>query len=139
MFHLADADHFPASLMAKQQVDALISTMVQTAEGISDLLFVVGRPPQVEIYGKLKPVATDPENPILTAEQTEQIAVTLLAGNERLYQDFLTTGSCDTSYAIPGLARFRVNIFRQNGSHGVVMRKLNTQIPSIEQLRLPPV
>ena len=65
--------------------------------------------------------------------------MTLLAGNERLYQDFLATGSCDTSYAIPGLARFRVNIFRQNGSHGVVMRKLNTQIPSIEQLRLPPV
>ena len=125
--------------MAKQQVDALISTMVQSAEGISDLLFIVGRPPQVEIYGKLRGVEFDPTQPILTPEQTEQIAVTLLAGNERLYQDFLQSGSCDTSYAISGLARFRVNIFRQNGHHGIVMRKLNTLIPSIEQLRLPAI
>lgn len=125
--------------MARQQLDALISTMIQTAEGISDLLFVVGRPPQVEIYGKLKAVEVDPLNPILTPEQTEQIAVTLLAGSERLYHDFMGTGSCDTSYAVPNVARFRVNIFRQNAAHAIVMRKLNTTIPSIEQLRLPPI
>ena len=125
--------------MARQQLDALISTMVQSAEGISDLLFVVGRPPQVEVYGKLRPVEVDSLSPILTAEQTEQIAVTLLSGSERLYADFMTSGSCDTSYSVPGVARFRVNIFRQNGYHAVVMRKLNTQIPSIEQLRLPPI
>ncbi len=125
--------------MAKQQVDTLISAMVQMAEGISDLLFVVGRPPQVEIYGKLRPVELESMNGILTPEQTEQIAVTLLAGNERLYTDFMNSGSCDTSYAVPGVARFRVNIFRQNGTHGIVMRKLNTSIPSIEQLRLPPI
>jgi twitching motility protein PilT len=125
--------------MARQQIDALISSMVQTAEGISDLLFIVGRPPQVEVYGKLKPVHVDSLEPILTPEQTEQIAVTLLAGNERLYADFMNSGSCDTSYSVPGVARFRVNIFRQNGQHAIVMRKLNTQIPSIEQLRLPAI
>lgn len=125
--------------MAKQQVDQLISTMVQIADGVSDLLFVVGRPPQVEIYGKLKAVDVDPTRALLTAEQTEQIAVTLLAGNERLYHDFTTSGSCDTSYAIPGVARFRVNIFRQNGTHGIVMRKLNTSIPSIDQLKAPTI
>lgn len=125
--------------MPKQQIDALITRMVQQADGVSDLLFVVGRPPQVEIYGKLKAVDQDMPNPILTAEQTEQIAVTLMEGNERLYQDYMQSGSCDTSYAIPNVARFRVNIFRQNGAHGIVMRKLNTAIPSIEQLRLPPV
>src|SRR3954468_3693007 len=128
-----------AVTMARQQLHALISTMIQTAEGISDLLFVVGRPPQVEIYGKLKAVEVDPLNPILTPEQTEQISVTLLAGSERLYHDFMGTGSCDTSYSVPNVARFRVNIFRQNGAHAIVMRKLNTTIPSIEQLRLPPI
>jgi twitching motility protein PilT len=49
------------------------------------------------------------------------------------------SGSCDTSYAVHGCGRFRVNVFRQNGNHAVVMRKLNTQIPSIEQLKLPTV
>src|SRR4051812_44233507 len=126
--------------MSKLEVDAQITEMVQTAEGVSDLLFVVGRPPQVEIYGKLRPVeAEGRENSLLTPEQTESIATTLLAGNARLQEDFLKSGSCDTSYAIGGLARFRVNIFRQNGAYGIVMRKLNTQIPSVEQLRLPPI
>lgn len=123
--------------MSKPQLDALITTMAQTAEGVSDLLFVVGRPPQVEIYGKLRPVEVDPQNPLLTPAQTEQIAVALMSGNERLYHDFANSGSCDTSYMVQGLARFRVNIFKQNGHHAIVMRKLNTAIPTIDQLRLP--
>src|SRR5258708_31977854 len=84
--------------MARQQLDALISAMVQSAEGISDLLFIVGRPPQVEVYGKLRAVETESLSPILTPEQTEQIAVTILSGSERLYADFMNAGSCDTSY-----------------------------------------
>lgn len=123
--------------MARQQLDALISTMIQSAEGISDLLFVVGRPPQVEVYGKLRSVEVDSLSPILTPEQTEQISLAVMSGSERLYADFTSSGSCDTSYAVPGVARFRVNVFRQNGCHAVVMRKLNTAIPSVEQLRLP--
>lgn len=125
--------------MSKQQLDALISSMVQAADGVSDLLFVVGRPPQIEVYGKLRPMETDPMNPLLTPMQTEQIAVTLMSGNERLYSDYVNHGSCDTSYAVHGVARFRVNVFRQNGHHAIVMRKLNSHIPSIEQLKLPPV
>ncbi len=123
--------------MSKPDLDAMITKLLQTGEGVSDLLFVVGRPPQIEVYGKLRPVELDPLNPILTPEQTEQIAVTLIGGNERLYHDFMHTGSCDTSYAVQGHGRFRVNVFRQNGYHAVVMRKLNTQIPSIEHLKLP--
>jgi len=123
--------------MSKPELDATIATMLQAAEGVSDLLFVVGRPPQIEVYGKLRPIEVNPSNPILTPVQTEQIAITLMGGNERLYHDFMHAGSCDTSYAVNNVGRFRVNIFRQNGSHAVVMRKLNTQIPSIEQLKLP--
>ncbi len=124
--------------MSKPLLDAMITTLLRSAEGVSDLLFVVGRAPQIEVYGKLRPVEMDATNPQLTPEQTEQIAVTLIGGNERLYHDFMTAGSCDTSYAVGG-QRFRVNIFRQNGNHAVVMRKLNTQIPSIEALKLPNV
>ncbi len=115
-------------------LDALISTMSRTAEGVSDLLFVVGRPPQVEVYGKLKPVEVQP---VLTPAQTEEIAKVLMGENERLFTDFLMLGSCDTSYGVEGVGRFRVNVFRQNGHHAIVMRKLNSTIPSVEGLKLP--
>lgn len=125
--------------MSKQQLDSLISTMIQAADGVSDLLFVVNRPPQIEVYGKLRPVEVDVRYPNLTPTQTEQIAATLMNGNERLYHDFATSGSCDTSYALADTARFRVNIFRQNGHHAIVMRKLNSSIPTVDQLKLPQV
>ncbi len=123
--------------MSKSQLDATITTLVRTAEGVSDLLFVVGRPPQIEVYGKLRGVQIDPMDPILTPAVTEEIAATIIGNNDRLRDDLDRAGSCDTSYAVPGLARFRVNVFRQNGYHAVVMRKLNTQIPSIDGLKLP--
>lgn len=125
--------------MSKQELDTRITTMIQATEGVSDLLFVVGKPPQIEVYGKLRAVESDSVHPVLTPEQTEQIAVTVLNGNDRLYHDFMNFGSCDTSYSIEGVGRFRVSIYRQNGNHAVVMRKLNTQIPSIDQLKLPQI
>ena len=100
---------------------------------------MVGRGPQIEVYGKLRAVEIDGVSPNLTPEETEQIANTLMHGNDRLRHDFLTAGSCDTSYAVQGIGRFRVNVFRQNGNHAIVMRKLNTLIPSIDQLKLPVV
>ncbi len=61
------------------------------------------------------------------------------AGEERLTGDLTRAGSCDCSYALPGVARFRVNIFRQNGRPSIVMRKLQTEIPTLEGLGLPPI
>src|SRR5207302_859737 len=69
----------------------------------------------------------------------EQIASQLMGDDERLKNEFATYGSCDCSYVLPELARFRVNIFKQNGQQAIVMRKLQTEIPSLEQLGLPPV
>ena len=113
--------------------------MVGTADGVSDLLFVVGRPPQVEIFGKLTAVEVPGLSPMLQPAHVEAIAGKLMSGNERLAVDFKNTGSCDTSYSVPDLARFRVNVFRQNGNHAIVMRKLSTKIPSLEALGLPPI
>ena len=56
-----------------------------------------------------------------------------------LASDLKAFGSCDTSYAVPNFARFRVNIFKNNGNHAIVMRKLSTQIPTCEGLKLPPI
>jgi twitching motility protein PilT len=120
-------------------LDQVITTMVGAAEGVSDLLFVVGRPPQIEVYGKLKGVEVEGLMPVLTPPQVQTIAEKMMGDRERLHIDLKENGSCDTSYAVPDLARFRVNIFKQNGNHAIVMRKLSTQIPTCEGLKLPPI
>ena len=120
-------------------LDQIITKMVTAAEGVSDLLFVVGRPPQIEVYGKLRGVEIDGLCPALAPAHVEAVAAKLMHGNDRLVQDLRVNGSCDTSYAVANLARFRVNIFKQNGNHAIVMRKLSTEIPTLEGLKLTPV
>jgi twitching motility protein PilT len=63
----------------------------------------------------------------------------MIDSNERLALDLKENGSCDTSYTLAEAARFRVNIFRQSGKHAIIMRKLSTEIPSLEALNLPPI
>jgi twitching motility protein PilT len=125
--------------MLKEDVDSLLSSMIESYEGVSDLFFVVGKPPQIEAYGKLKPYPDDSPAAVLTPNKVEDLAVFLMSGTERLQRDFTTQGACDCSYGIEGFARFRVNIFRQNGHHAIVMRKLNSVIPTIDKLGLQPV
>src|SRR6476469_1128967 len=120
-------------------LDKILSAMLQTYDGISDLNFSVGHPMQVEDFGQLKPVFVEPPIESLTPYQTEQIALTLMQGNRRLIYDYLTGGSCDCSYSLGDQARFRVNIFRQQGHFSVVMRKLEGEIPTIKSLQLPPI
>jgi twitching motility protein PilT len=122
--------------MDRQTVDALLTGMLESAEGVSDLLFISGKPPLVEVHGRLTNFASES---VLTPTLIEQLADQIMNGSERLRLEFSATGSCDCSYAIENLARFRVNIFKQNGRHAIVMRKLQSQIPSLDLLGLPPV
>ncbi len=119
--------------------DQMVATMLSENGGASDLLFVVGRPPQVEEHGKLKGVQIEGMWPALAPAHVEAISGKLMAGNERLAADFKNNGSCDTSYTVEGLARFRVNIFKNNGNHAIVMRKLSTKIPTLNGLGLPEI
>ncbi len=93
----------------------------------------------MEDFGELKPVFVDPPIERLTSYQTERIALTLMQGNRRLMHDYLVEGSCDCSYSLSDEARFRVNIFRQQGHFGIVMRKLQADIPSLRSLGLSPI
>lgn len=113
--------------------------MVQSGKGVSDLLFAVGRPPLVEDFGSLLEFPIDTPEKVLTMEQIQKISLHLMQGEARLIEDLAKMGSCDCSYALGNLARFRVNIFKQNGRQAIVMRKLQTEIPTIEALGLPPV
>jgi twitching motility protein PilT len=120
-------------------LDKILTAMLQTYDGISDLNFSVGYPLQVEDFGELKPVYVDPPIDALTPYHTEQIALTLIQGNRRLLYDYFTGGSCDSSYSLKDVARFRVNIFRQQGNFSIVMRKLESDVPTIESLELPSI
>src|SRR5216110_321267 len=125
--------------MRLPDLDRILSAMLKTYNGISDLNFSVGHPLQVEDFGELKPVFVDPPIEALTPHQTEQIALSLMQGNRRLIYDYLTGGSCDCSYSLGDEARFRVNIFRQQGHFSVVLRKLQSEVPTIQQLWLPEI
>jgi twitching motility protein PilT len=120
-------------------LDRILSAMLKTYDGISDLNFSVGSPLQVEDFGELKPVYVDPPIEALTPYQTEQVALALLRGNRRLIYDYLTGGSCDCSYALDENWRFRVNVFRQQGHFSIVLRKLEAKVPTVDSLGLPPI
>ena len=120
-------------------IDDLLRKMLSIGEGVSDLFFMAGRPPQVENFGKLMPVEGTRFSPAFTARDTEGLARALVGHGQRLLDDLRNTGSCDCSYFVEGLARFRVNVFKQKGTFAMVLRKLNTKIPSMEDLKLPPV
>ena len=120
-------------------LDKILSAMLKTYDGISDLNFSVGSPLQVEDFGELKPVYVDPPIEALTPYQTEQVALALLRGNRRLIYDHLTAGSCDCSYSLDQEWRFRVNIFRQQGHFSIVLRKLQAKVPTIDTLMLTPI
>ncbi len=122
-----------------EELDQLLAALIQSADGISDLLFVAGKPPQVEVHGRLKPFALEPPETVLTSEHIEGVAGAIINQNARLIQDLAERGSCDCSYALKNFCRFRVNIFRQNGNYAMVMRRLQAQIPTLDSLHLPPV
>jgi len=123
----------------RAELDYILSRMMESYPGVSDLLFVVDRPPQVEAFGELKPVKLVPPISRLVPYHTEIIALTLLQNNPRLIQHLHEFGSCDLSYSIHRKARFRVNIFSQRGHYSVVMRKLESRVPSIKDMHLPTV
>jgi twitching motility protein PilT len=120
-------------------IDDLLRKMLSVGEGVSDLFFIAGRQPQVENFGKLAPVEGTEFHEGFRPQHTEGLARTLVGDSARLLEDLRNNGSCDSSYSVEGLARFRVNIFKQKGTFAMVLRKLNTKIPSLTDLKLPPV
>lgn len=125
--------------MQRAEIDYILTTMLETYPNVSDLNFTVGKPPQVESSGQLVPVPISPPLEELTPFQTEVFSLNLINQNRRNLNLLLEQGSCDLSYSLPGKARFRVNIFSQRGSYSIVLRKLETRIPTLESLLLPPV
>src|ERR1700732_1370299 len=115
---------------------SLLEAMLRGSDQVSDLIFSPGRAPQVEIHGLLIPV-TGPAIRTLSADDTRRIASDLIGNNKQAITILREQGSCDVSFALPGVARFRVNVFIQRGSCAVVMRVIPGKIPEFDALRLP--
>jgi twitching motility protein PilT len=123
--------------MRRQEIDHLLTRMLDSHSNVSDLNFTVGKPLQVESAGELLPVDIKPPIKTLTPYQTEAVALNLINGDRRLTETLLKTGSCDLSYSLPGKARFRVNIFSQTGQYSIVLRQLESKVPTIRDMKLP--
>jgi twitching motility protein PilT len=108
--------------------------MLKTSSKISDLFFSPGKPPLVEVSGKLAPAGT---TRVLSSEDTRRIATDLVGQNQHAIDNLKQLGSCDVSYCLPGAHRFRVNIFMQRGSCAIVMRVIPGTVPDFDALNLP--
>lgn len=125
--------------MTKDSFDKLLAAMLASETGISDLLFIPGRAPQIACYGRLRSYAGELPEAVVSPRLADQLADILTDGHELLTENLRKNGSCDCSYAVPGIARFRVNIYIQSGHRALVMRKLSNTVPQLEDLQLPSV
>ncbi len=116
--------------------------MLAVSDKVSDLIFSPGRPPQVELIGRLQPVNI-PGLEKLTPAHTAGISKLIISShiraghNAAAAQNLEQYGSTDISFSVPGLSRFRVNIFMQRGTHAIVMRVVPPRVPRFEDLNLP--
>ncbi|HKN17104.1 MAG TPA: PilT/PilU family type 4a pilus ATPase [Candidatus Sulfotelmatobacter sp.] len=113
---------------------ALLVSMLKTSAKVSDLFFSPGKPPLVEINGKLAPAGASRP---LTTDDTRRIATDLIGNNQHATENLKQLGSCDVSFSLPGSNRFRVNVFMQRGTCAVVMRVIPGKVPDFESLNLP--
>src|SRR6058998_4132973 len=107
---------------------------IATERRASDLHLKVGSHPVIRVNGRLTPLA---ELPRLTQEDTIAMAFSIMSGRQK--QKFKDHYEIDIAYSVPGLGRFRVNVFQQRGTVGMVLRVMPTQIKTIDELGLPPV
>jgi twitching motility protein PilT len=126
----------PAAAAAAPAISTpdLLAAMLKTSSKISDLFFSPGKPPLVEINGKLTPAGISRP---LSVEDTRRIAADLIGNNQHAAGNLKELGSCDVSYSLPGSNRFRVNVFMQRGTCAIVMRVIPGKVPDFESLHLP--
>ena len=115
---------------------AVLRHMLKASDKVSDLIFSPGRPPQIELAGKLQPVQF-PGLEKLTPAHTAGMAKVIIGNHASAMESLEKTGSADVSFSAPGEGRFRVNIFKQRGTHAIVMRVIPTSPPNFNDFDLP--
>jgi len=126
----------PAGSPPALDLITVLKLMLRASEKVSDLLFSPGRPPQVELDGKLEPVRVPGLDKLLPAH-TASIAKLIMGNQQNAVESLEKNGSADLSFSVPGEARFRVNIFKQRGTYAIVMRVIPMRPPQFRDFDLP--
>lgn len=116
---------------AMSMIIKLLKLMIEK-EG-SDLFITAGFPPAIKIKGKMTPVTKEPLTPMQSKALTQCIM------NDKQLKEFEATQECNFAVSPPGVGRFRVNAFVQQGYQGLVMRTIASEVPNFDKLGLPPV
>jgi len=115
---------------------SVLREMMRASDNVSDFIFSPGRPPQIELSGKLVPVRINGLEKLLPAH-TAGIAKVIIGNQQAAVESLEKNGSADLSFSVAGEARFRVNIFKQRGSHAIVMRLIPMKPPQFKDYNLP--
>jgi twitching motility protein PilT len=126
----------PAATPPPMNFINVLQRMLAVSDKVSDLIFSPGRPPQVELVGKLQPVQI-PGLEKLLPQHTAGIAKIIIGNQQQAADSLEKYGSADISFSAPGFSRFRVNIFKQRGTYAIVMRVIPARPPRFEELNLP--
>jgi len=111
--------------------DSLLKLMVH--KNASDLFITAGVAPSMKVHGRINPVT----QATLTPTQAEELVSSVMTPAQR--EDFATNNECNFAISASGIGRFRVSAFRQRNHAGMVLRKIETTIPSVDDLGLPPI
>jgi len=107
----------------------LLQNLLQ--KGGSDLFITVGAPPSMKVDGKMTPITNQP----LTASHAQVLVRAIM--NDRQIREYEESQECNFAISLPNISRFRVNAFMQRNSSGMVLRVINAEIPTVEELKLP--
>ncbi|MEL7399478.1 MAG: type IV pili twitching motility protein PilT, partial [Pseudomonadota bacterium] len=111
--------------------EKLLKLMVE--KGASDLFITAGVPPSMKVHGKVVPVTTTPLSP----EKARETVLNVM--NEKQRKEFLDKKELNFAISARGVGRFRTSAFYQRNLAGMVLRRIETNIPKIEDLGLPPI
>ena len=125
----------PGAVMDREQAIKLMQDLLRRVveKKASDLFITAGFPPAIKIDGEVRPQSER----ALTSEQSGVLTRAIM--NDRQTKEFDATKECNFAIAPPGIGRFRVNAFVQQGNAGCVLRLINSKIPTVEELDLPPI
>ena len=112
-------------------IQALLKLMVE--KKASDLFITVGVPPSIKVHGRILPVSKTK----LSEEQTRELAMGLMSPAQR--EEFINSNECNFAVGSKGVGRFRVSAFIQRDSVGMVMRRIESEVPDVDAMLLPPI
>ena len=99
----------------------------------SDLFVTAGMPPSIKVNGRLSPIAQNPLSP----NQAKDLVMSIMKPSQK--EEFERTHECNFAIGLQGVGRFRVSAFYQRNHVGMVLRRIESKIPTVEQLNLPPI